>query len=181
MEDKIKQDWQSTKQALSKGSARDLKDFTSDLRRSTALDRLAARYKRFFILAFLFVPISFMLFNERIFSEFGDLSFLKIYVVCVFFACGAIDLWLYHKIREIDIYSMSVSRVALLAAKARKIHLIAVMVLFPFAIGYIAIMIRVFNDPYFFWGIITGGAIGLAIGTSQLLEFLADYRRLRDM
>lgn len=76
---------------------------------------------------------------------------------------------------------MSVSRVALLAAKARKIHLIAVMVLFPFAIGYIAIMIRVFNDPYFFWGIITGGAIGLAIGTSQLLEFLADYRRLRDM
>lgn len=152
---------------------------TSELiasRRQTALDSLATRYRRFAILGGIMILCSITWLGTPMFPE--D----KRWLICTFFAiyfatASIMDIWLYHGIRSIDIYTMPVEEVATKALFYRRRHLQFIVILLPMAFGTIGYLAYTFlHEPYMIAGIICGALLGLVLGTNQLLNFLREYR-----
>lgn len=167
-------DWRSAKIRTNSNSS-DI----SNLRRFTALQSLAQRYRRFALLSLMMLVYTPLLSLGHIFPEEG-----KVWIValgCVYFMTASLmDLWLYRGIKGIDLAEMSVSEVLERAMFLRKRHLQFILVLLPLAFMWIALIVSyVTDDRFFLWGIITGAAVGFIIGLYHLARFLDDYRSLR--
>lgn len=150
----------------------------SETRNRTALDSLAARYRRFAILGIAVALMFAMQSSGRIFSgTYGLIASLL--GVALGLSCSAADWWLWRKLGSIDIARMSVSEVAERAMACRRVHLMFMFWSIPLAIATVTLIaLSLKATPYMTASILTGAAIGLAIGICQLRRFLADYRAL---
>lgn len=145
---------------------------------NTALDSLASKYRRFATVALImivFVTVNYLnpsfLINNRL--------LVCIYMALYFALVACMDLWLYSKIKEIDVTTMSVSDVIQRAQYCRKRHLQFVAILIPLAIIFLGLMAYSFlgNTPAL-TGMAIGAAVGLPIGIVMFRRIMADYRRL---
>lgn len=148
-------------------------------KRKTALTRLADRYRRFYTIAFVFAGISLMWTTNPIFDENVRVP-MSIFLVVFFLACGVMDWHLCNKVRDIDIYRMPTAEIIGRAMDCRKLHLQCVMVLMPFAIGFVGFMIWLFSKELpALVGVCLGALVGGVIGTMKFREFMCDYKALR--
>lgn len=148
-------------------------------RRRTALDRLAADYLRFSVLALVFIPLTIA--NLFMLRYLTDTT--RIILTCgfagFFLITFVMDNWLYRGIRSIDIYSMSVEKVSFLARFYKKWHLRFMIFTCPAAAILVGALIYASSsDPYLIAGCCAGLAVGLAIGLKKFLKFISNYREL---
>lgn len=149
-----------------------------DHRRRTALERLAARYRRFAVMALVLVLYCPMTIYRHIENHSLSLA-IAIFFSLYLLMCSAMDWYLYYSIRAIDVSSMPVDEVLTRAMHCRKHHLQFVCILLPCAALLLGgIFYAMASNPYILWGMISGAIVGLLIGTLQLRRFLADYRSL---
>lgn len=149
-------------------------------RRKTALQRLADRYRVFYTVAFCMIPAN-ILFLRNIFDGY-DTNYALMYAFALYFlTAGCMDVYLHMRIRRIDVLEMPTSEVIREALDCRKWHLRFMMILLPAAIALIVMMAMCFDtDKYVIYGMLTGGACGIAIGLKAFSDFMNDYRQLRD-
>lgn len=149
-----------------------------DDRRRTALDRLARRYRWFATMALLlsaYCPLTLC----RYIDDYTLRPVSMIAFAAYLLVCSAMDWYLYHAIRAIDVASMPVGEVLSRAMHCRKRHLQFVCVLVPCATALLGLVFYgMGTNPYILWGMITGALVGLAVGTIQLRRFLSDYRSI---
>ncbi len=150
-------------------------------RRETALERLKRKYLQFSRLALVFIilwPCS--IWNLRDIA--GDWRLPLTIIFCTYFAvCSAMDYWLYKGISSIDCYTMTVKEVVDKAYYYRKMHLRFIATLLPIAlicVGSLGWVMR--GEPYLIGGMIVGGLVGLAVGYRHYLDFMSEYRRIRE-
>lgn len=150
-------------------------------RRETALEKLKRKYLTFSTMALIFIfvwPCS--LFNLR--DLVGDWLWPLLIIFSLYFAvCSAMDYWLYKGIGTIDCYTMTVKDVIEKAYYYRKMHLRFIAILLPIAficIGSLGWVMR--EEPYIIAGMLFGGILGFVLGYRQYLDFMSEYRRLRD-
>lgn len=146
--------------------------------RRTALDRLGERYRRFYTIGFVFCLVSWVYYGSQIFPEgmrLGLCASLSAYFLLV--AC--MDLWLYQGVKTIDVFRMNVREVASKAIFYKKRHHQFMLVLIPLAITLLVLIGMAFSDnEYALWGAGVGFLAGIALGASEYLKFMADYRSL---
>lgn len=150
----------------------------SETKSKTALESLAARYRRFAFLG-IYVALMFALQSfSHLYSNIYGLTACLL-GVALGVSCSATDWWLYRKLASIDIARMSVSEVTERAMACRRVHLMFMFWSIPLAIATVTLIaLSLKAIPYMTASILTGAAIGLAIGICQLRRFLADYRAL---
>ncbi|MBD5356751.1 MAG: hypothetical protein HDR88_07080 [Bacteroides sp.] len=149
--------------------------------KTTALERLAERYKRFSILGIVFAILGFLTgLNPHIL----DVKYRMVYIIwyCgLMLACAVIDRYLYMKVSGINVYTMPTAEVIKRAIQCRRLHLRSMCFLIPIALGFIGFIIWIFSDEeYVVYGIGCGFIIGLTIGLFKLAEFMRDYRYLSE-
>lgn len=175
MEENLRRDWRETK--YRRPDSQSIEAVISG-KRTTALENLARRYKRFSRVALIMIAWSFLIFNMDYLYPSSRLP-LAISFGVYFLICSSMDYWLYKGIRSIDVQEMAVAEVAAKALFYRKRHLQFIAILIPMAIALITYFVWIStDDPYMIAGIAAGGVIGLAIGTREFINFMADYRRL---
>lgn len=147
-------------------------------RRQSALQSLAIRYRRFSNIALVMIAWSvYMYFNPVMPERWRFITSISLGVY--FLTVSIMDYWLYRGILSIDLAEMDMRTVMLKAAFYRKRHLQFVAILLPMALGLVGLLIWQFTDNRIaLIGVIFGLLIGLAIGSRQLMKFLADYRTL---
>ncbi len=102
-------------------------------------------------------------------------------MVLYFTTASIMDYWLYRRVSEIDIFTMKVKTVTEIAKTCKKRHHQFMMILIPLCILTLGLMAYcVIDEPYVLIGMITGGAIGLAIGCQKYFDFMKDYHTLSD-
>lgn len=147
--------------------------------KKTALDRLRNSYKRFFIAAAIFTFTSFLIFYRFSKIDGQDVIYIGIAYSAYFFTVFLMDFWMWKGIGTINPLTMSVSEVTRKSLFYRKRHLQFVAVLLPIAISIMCVTGYIFSyEKYFLVGIIAGAIVGFALGVTQLLRFLDDYRTL---
>ena len=155
---------------------------TVNLGGKTTLDRLAARYRRFSILA---IVVGMLITSWNFNPIFDDLPHRLAIVISglVFFVIvSLVDYRLYLMVKAIDPARMSVETVIRCCLRARKRHLQSIAFLLPMALGFLGFMgYSMSSDTYFLAGIVSGGIIGLGIGIMQLMNFMSDYRSLTSL
>lgn len=152
----------------------------NDGKRQTALDSLASRYRRFSILGLIMVMVSpFYAFNH-IFS--GKLQIWIPVAMALYFGIASVmDWWLYKKVKSIDVATMPSERVVALAALYRRRHFQFMAILIPMMLVIVALfLLGSWDNIYMVYGIIFGLVIGLVLGIRQLINFLDDYRMLKE-
>ncbi len=177
MNDEMKKNWQAANVTIPEKS--DTFDSIMNGKRKTALQNLAQRYRWFSNMALVFlliVPINFM--NLHIFPDMKGRIIIVIWFCSFFVICSAMDRWLFHGIEQIDVVTMPVSKVVEKALYYRKWHIRFIFMLFPMAIGCLALLAYFIDDTYMRLGMLTGFLVGVALGIRQLLHFLADYRAI---
>lgn len=174
MESKLKKCWLEATFAPANGPEK----------RSTALQRLIARYKWFSAMA-LFFTFAFPFMTLGAFINSGvtgtRLYSFFVFVAAYFLLCSAMDRWLARALKEIDLATMSVSEVCSRAFHCRRMHLRFILILLPLAfilLGWMAYLVHA--ELPIVYGMIAGGIAGLIIGILQLRRFLKDYRALLD-
>ncbi len=155
-----------------------LKEMKND-KRKTALDRLKNRYLRFSRVAVAFIvfcPMWIRLINQP------TLNITLTAIMVLYFTTASImDYWLYRRVSEIDIFTMKVKTVTEIAKTCKKRHHQFMMILIPLCILTLGLMAYcVIDEPYVLIGMITGDAIGLAIGCQKYFDFMKDYHTLSD-
>lgn len=176
MEEKIKNEWNGM---CFNPLSQDKMNQILDGRRRTALQHLARRSRRFAILAAVSILWSIMFVFGDIFDESYRLPLVAAFSV-YFLTCTVMDTYLYQRIKAIDCSVMSVREVAMEAMACRKRHLQFVVILLPMAIGLIYLLMNALQfDKYAVMGLCIGGCIGLAIGSYNLMKFMADYKMLK--
>lgn len=176
MEEKLKQNWRDTRFSSNENPER-MKEIM-DGRRRTALERLAARYRRFSIIGFL-MPVACAFYPSHLFG--GMTPWLSVALVAYFLLCGVMDDWFCRGIQSIDVATMPIAEVAAKALYYKKKHLQAVALLMPIAMCLIGFFVYAgTGDPWFLAGVIVGALVGLAIGLMQLNRFMADYRNFSE-
>lgn len=174
MEKDIKEDWQRTK--FKNRSELELWQITI-AKKSTALQRLTERYRRFSILATVMIawcPL-FALSEPQIAYK----PYIAVAFGLFFATCAAMDRWLYNGLTSIDCGTMTVTHVARLAAFYRKRHFQFQMILIPLALCLVGTLIYLSSHhPGFIYGIIFGLVVGATIGYFQFLNFMRDYKTL---
>lgn len=149
-----------------------------DLRRRTSRDNLARRYRRFAAIEGAMTAMTPLWFNADFFH--GIFRYIIPIAMAVEFLCAAImDLCLMRGIKTIDSGKMSISRVCALAARYRRMHHLCMCVLIPLSLAIVGMFIYA-TEGYTGMrvAIATGAAAGVAIGISQYLKFMRDYKRL---
>lgn len=148
------------------------------IRRSTALDNLANRYRRFSRLGVVMALFSIVYILNPAFPSPWNII-LGVYLIFFFALCSLMDYRLYQEVSEIDIVDMGVEQVAVRALKCRRHHHISMIILMPLAFIFVGSMMILFrNDVYMIAAMCVGLVLGLAIGLYQYFRFMADYRRL---
>ena len=174
----IKATWQ---EAGTRFYAPESDDFENMYRqkKSTALDKLAERYKRFSRMGFLcaVMGIFYLLPNHVIRTEY-QIPWATFFIVYML-ACATMDLWLYRGIRSIDCFTMTVKEVVEKAIFYRRRHLLFIAILLPIAIAFVVATMFVFGfEKYFLIGIFCGGGLGLIIGYTQYRRFMQEYKEV---
>lgn len=150
--------------------------------RKTALEKLAAMYRRFMIVALILVPYSWLTFTRPNLIENATGRILlpilfSLYALSVFL----IDRYLYHGIRGIDCFRMTVKEVGERAYRLRRIHLRSICFLVPIIIVFIGLLgYYVVSNIYFIYGMVAGSVIGVMIGLWNLRKFMVEYKMLTD-
>lgn len=178
MEDKLKNDWKTIQEMLSRNPI-EIKNIS---RKIGSLVSLQRRYKFFYMFAFIYGIIVFPLLIRS--SEISDFFSRPIDVcfIIFFILCGILDLYLWSRIRKIDLYTMNMKEVITDVLQCKKIHLISICFTLPVALLLVGWLIydNMTNNPqfdeWFVYGVIFGAVTGLAIGSWQLVKFLKDYR-----
>lgn len=165
--DEVKSNWQSAKNNI----RQDLGPHSG--KNKTALQRLGDKYCRFSIMSLIIMFIGpNVLFNAGIRSVW----FIAGYFILLG-AASVIDRYLANSIRAIDPAHMSVTEVLERTMKCRRIHVRFVAIAAPFAIFWCAGAAYIMQaNIYIFYGICTGGFVGLIVGINVLMNFLNDYR-----
>ena len=150
----------------------------NDLRRRTALQNLARRYRRFAIMGLCVIPASFSFLNHHTYSPtWGLWSFIVFNTVII--AASIFDWWLYNQISSISVTTMPVLNVVKKAWMCRKRHLQFIAIFLPIDLLFIGLLYAASDrNIYFTCGIITGFVLGLTIGLKNLFRFLADYKEV---
>ena len=152
----------------------------TDIRRETALEKLRKKYLWFSRFALVFMIIEPFCFSLRFMAEY-NVWIAGLMFMVYFGVCSSMDYWLYKGISSIDCYTMTVSEVVEKAFYYRKKHLQFIIILLPLAlvcVGTLGYMLR--SKPAFLVGMGCGGAVGLALGYRQYLEFMSEYKKLRE-
>ncbi len=149
-----------------------------DLRRKTALQNLARRYRRFAIMALCVIPASFSFLNSHIYSpKFGLWSFIVFNSVMI--SASIFDWWLYRQISSISVATMPVIDVVKKAWICRKRHLQFIAIFLPVDLLFVGLLYAASDrNIAFTCGIIAGFVAGLTIGLKNLYRFLADYKEV---
>ncbi|MDE6006236.1 MAG: hypothetical protein K2G67_01600 [Muribaculaceae bacterium] len=170
----IQKDWRDTR--FRNSSHLQIDDILNG-RRMSALGKLSSKYKRFSIIGFVMIAMSFI-------TKFtvGDNTlgiWISILFACYFATCSAMDYWLYLGISRIDPATMSVNEVITKSLFYRKRHFQFMAIIIPWMIAIIGLIVYAnFSDVYMLIAVATGGIIGLAIGLKNLFEFLDAYKTL---
>lgn len=176
--DELQRAWKEGFRAGSERDYNNLFNMDNSGKRSTALENLAARYKRFAIVGTAMILVSTCYLNGHIFPE--PYNVILSFSMMVYFAIAAMmDWWLYRGIKSIDIYRDSVAEVSHKARFYRRRHLQFMMILVPIMIALLTIMIiSTLPNRYMTAGIISGSLVGLILGLMALFRFLDEYRSL---
>ncbi len=147
-------------------------------KKETALERLAARYRRFSTLGIVCMVLWTIVPFSHIFEGVGPIKWALFGVFIFYFAlCSVIDYSLYRGVTSIDCFTMTVKEVAEKALLFRKRHLQSMILLIPFALATVGLMAYCFKaEPYMIYGIMAGAALGVVIGYRQFREFMNEYR-----
>lgn len=173
----MKSAWRETATSLQTENDRLLTEFRNG-NPLTSLERLRNRYRRFAILGFTMLPLSFVFILKSIFPIEGGIWITLSFIV-YFLTCGFMDTWLYRGLDTIDCLHMSVSEVIEKARYYRKKHLQFVVILIPMAIALLCGLAYFTGwEEHILLGMIVGGSIGFAIGLQQLFAFLRDYKNI---
>lgn len=149
-----------------------------NLRRQTALQRLAIRYRRFSIMALCCTPMAMAFLNSSVFTGPNRVYIFLFYII-VMLSAAAYDWWLYRKISSISVAEMPVIEVLHKAWMCRKRHLQFIAYFLPVDILFIGMMFTLSDGSIsFLCGIIAGTVVGLIIGLKNLRRFMADYREI---
>lgn len=151
------------------------------MKKETALEKLAQKYRRFSCMGLLMAIVSlcYMLPIHIIEGK------LRIWVSLVFLVysltCSLMDYWLYKGIESIDCYTMTVKEVSDKAMYYRSKHLMFIAILLPMMFGILGFLVYALGyNIYIIWGILAGLLVGGALGFRQFLEFMSEYRKLRE-
>lgn len=175
MEEEIKRNWNCTR--FRPPCDQLISDVMND-RRQTALQNLARRYQRFSNIALVMIFWSLLIFYTEVYPEPTRL-YTSIALGSYFLIVSIMDYWLYRGVRSINLVEMDMRSVMVKAAFYRKRHLQFVAILLPLAIGLVIFIFWQFTgQQYMIAGIAFGLIIGLAIGSRQLMKFMADYRAI---
>lgn len=152
------------------------RDRVFGMKRKTALENLASRYRRFSTIAFILILPGMMSFLNPVFH--ADMKWWVAGFFAVYMAlAGCMDYWLYKGVSAIDVTSMPVMEVYGRCRFYRRRHHQFMLVLIPLACAFIALTCYVFRfDDYFIAGVIAGGVVGLILGTVQYFRFMSDYK-----
>ncbi len=146
------------------------------MKRKTALDSLASRYRRFSTVAFVMIlPGMMSLLNPLSRSDIK--WWVAGYCILYMVVAGCMDGWLYKGVSAIDVTSMPVLEVGRLCRFYRRRHHQFMLLLIPLACIFIGLICYAFRfDPYFIAGAVAGCVAGIIIGTVQYLKFVSDYK-----
>lgn len=176
----LSEDWRKLSDHIERLSVREnrMENPIGDLRRKTALQNLAQRYRRFAIMALCVMPASFSFFNRHIYSPtWGLWSFIVFNTVMI--AGSIFDWWLYRQISSISVATMPVIDVVKKAWICRKRHLQFIAIFLPVDLLFIGLLYAASDRSiYFTCGIIAGFVFGTTIGLKNLFRFLADYKEV---
>lgn len=177
MNEEIRKNWQDANVSMPDSKSR--YDEILNGKRKTAMDSLARRYRWFSNMGILFMFIvPFNLFNLHIFPDMKLRMVIVVWFCSFFMICSVMDRWLYHGIKQIDVFAMSVSQVVEKALYYRKWHIRFIFILLPLALGCLGLLGYAVDNMYVRLGMITGFLVGVALGVRQLLEFLSDYKSI---
>lgn len=177
MNDDLKKKWRDTNVSMPRDTV-SYESITTG-KRKTALDNLTRRYLWFsnLELAFLLI-VPFNLMNLALFPDLKYRMLMVIWFGSFFIIAFVMDRWLYHGIKRIDVFTMSVSEVVAKALYFRKWHIRFIFILIPLALGCLGLLAYITDELAFRLGMIAGFLLGVAIGVRQLMAFLADYRSI---
>ncbi len=178
-EDKMQKAWEEARFALPTDSQ--MQDVIAGTRR-TALEKLAAQYRRFAIMsAVLLVPCAFLLYRQQFDTEPWVQITIPVLYAIGFAIISIMDSWLYRGIKSIDVNTMSVQTVISKALFYRKRHLQCLLFTIPWCICVVGLMLYAASgETAFILGIVCGLSLGLIIGVNMLMKFLRYYRQISE-
>ncbi|MBD5267312.1 MAG: hypothetical protein HDS41_03865 [Bacteroides sp.] len=140
----------------------------------SAQQQLADQYRRFSLIGPI-LGLSVVLGQSR-FLSLGALILIAAY----FCIAGAMDAYLCHGIKSIDLGEMGVEEVAAKARRYKRIHHYCQVVLIAMCIPVLICMFSAFPETYYRWGMIAGIGVGLAVGLSIYLKMMRNYKDMID-
>lgn len=146
----------------------------------SAKEKLISKYRKFiFLEIFLIcVIVVFIGFNPQVVERYRVVTIIYWIVFCI--AEAALDFYLLRNVKKIDIYNSGVETIAHQAARNWKIQKLGVIIAMPAAIGLVVLYgLCLGAEPWVWYGLGIGMIIGLAIGFTQLRQFLLQYRALQ--
>lgn len=153
-------------------------DSTINELQKTALQRLARRYRRFYIMALCCLPLGLNFLNPNIYSSTFRYWVAAVYIF-VMLSCAICDRWLYRTISSISVTTMPVVDFMAKVWLCRKRHLQFIAFFLPIDFLFIGLIYAAADHNIaFVIGLATGAVSGLAIGLRNLYKFLADYREI---
>ena len=177
--DEIKQTWNEAARRFYNPTPEELlKMYQSG--KSTALENLSKKYRRFSILGLVMALLSIQfLINKALILDDSMRYIVTIAFILYFALASSIDYRLSKGVASIDCYTMSVSEVAAKALYYKKIHHRSMIILIPFALALIGLLgYALRSEEWFVIGIVCGFIVGAIIGVHQYLEFMSLYRQL---
>lgn len=146
------------------------------LSRHTSQDNLIRRYRIFACISAVFSIISLLWLHRGIVP--GPLSSVIPIAMAIYFLCASgMDLWLMCGIKSINISTMTIGEVSRLALHYRRLHHICMMILIPACVIILGMfMYSAIDEPYMLISLAAGALLGLAIGITQYLKFMRDYK-----
>ena len=171
--EEIKKTWEEASRKFYRPTPEEFENMYRE-KKETALERLAAKYRRFSTMSLVMTILScFWMFSPAPFSSEDKKYVLSIVLMAYFATCSSVDFWLYRGVSSINCFEMSVSDVISRALYYRKKHLQSMMYLIPFAMLVFGAMIYAFDaDRYLIYGMVGGLIVGILIGYRKFREFM---------
>lgn len=147
----------------------------------SAREKLIRKYNGFIIveIIMIFYMFAFIWFNPMVVEKYRIIT--AVYWSVFFLFEVAIDSYLKQGVKNIDIYTSSVSEISAMAAKNWKIHKLAIIIGLPIALGACVLFALALDaNEFVIYGMILGGLVGLAIGLFQLKKFMQYYHLLQN-
>lgn len=140
-------------------------------------EKLIKRYTAFSLLSFIMIIYSvfFILLNPMISDQYRIVSFVS-WVIFFLFE-GFADLYLRHRLQGLDVYNSTLKEISAMASQNWRLHKLAIFIGLPMAILVVILFgLAMDADIFVIYGMIVGGAVGLAIGLYQLRKFYIYYK-----